>query len=423
MANTLDAGIRDVWATEYQVTHHKRPVYPAISNFRLQPDLEKGDTVHRQYRNELVTNDMGSQGEYTRQDIEDTDETLVISYVKETSFYVKKLDEIQNNPPVAMKHAYDASVAIFNQIDADVLAQYDQFNQTLDAGDLGGTPGEGIVVVAGNVTKIFTGSTLLLQRANIMIDNSAVFTGVKKEDSEKEMPVAVISPDVLAAIIERLDGRDSALGDKVAIQSHSGRYMGYELFVSNATGWSGELGMATNPTDGDTVVIGGVTFTFRASPSVAGDIDIAGTVDATRALLEDAINNADGNAAGAGSATTYYEVSAANRKLLKNIVATNNNTDDVLTLKARGKGFVIVSETLTAAADLWTPAKQIQHCLIGVANSIDVVVQQEPNMLDKDRDGFVGRDIVTWAAYGIKVFNEGKPKMIDVWVRTDAFVS
>jgi hypothetical protein len=419
--NTISAGIQEVWDATYQVTHHKVPVYPAISNFRLQPGLQKGDTVHREYRDPLVANDMAGDGGYERQAIVDTDETLTISYEKEASFYIKKLDEIQNHLPVAMKHAYDASVAIFNQIDADVLGQYDQFTRTLDAGDLGGTNNEGITVVSGNVTKLFSNSTRLLQRANIMIDNTAAFTGFKKEDSQKNMAVSVISPDVYATIIERLDGKDSALGDKVGIEGHAGRYMGYELFVSNATGWSGELFMATNPTANDTVTVNGVTFTFVATPAAAGQVDIGASADATRVLLAQAINNTLGYAAGAGTAASYFEVTAANRKLLKGIVAIDTPATDILSIKAVGKGFVVVSETFTAAADIWTPAKQVQHCLFGVANAIDVVVQQTPNMLIKDRDGKVGKDVVTWAAYGIKVFNEGKPKMVDVWVRTDTY--
>ncbi|MEI6316289.1 MAG: hypothetical protein WCO65_01005 [bacterium] len=36
-----------------------------------QDTLKKGDTVHRPYRSSLTVNDMGAQGQYTRQDITD----------------------------------------------------------------------------------------------------------------------------------------------------------------------------------------------------------------------------------------------------------------------------------------------------------------------------------------------------------------
>lgn len=421
--NTISAGIKETWDNVYQVTHHKVPVYPAISNFRLAAGLKQGDTVNRQYRNSLVANDMGGDGSFERQAITDTNEQLTISYVKEASFYIKELDELQNHLPVRMKHAYDASVAIFNSIDAEVLGTYDQFTNSLDDGDLGGTAGNGITVTTSNIMKLFSNSTRLMQRFNIMIDNTAAFTGFKMEDSKKVMAVAVISPDLFQIIIERLEGKDSLLGDKTGIEGHAGRYMGYELFVSNAVGWSAELALATLPTDGDTVTINGVVFTFET-----GTLDAAGKVkaetsgDVSLTNLANAINNSESLAAST-LGTTYYELSASNRALMSGITATADTTNNKITLKAKGKGFVVVSETLTAAADIWTAAKQVQHCLFGVANSIDVVVQKTPSMKVQDRDGKVGVDVVTWAAFGVKVFNESKYSMIDVWVRTDAYTS
>lgn len=414
--NTISAGIRETWDKMYQVTHHKVPVYPAISSFRLASDLKVGDTVNRQYRNSLVANDMDGDGGYSPQAIVDTNEQLVINKEKEASFYIKSLDEIQNHLPTRQKHAYDAMVAIFNQIDGDILGEYDQFTNTLDAGDLGGTSGEGIEVTTGNITKLFSNSTRLLQRNNIMIDNSAKFTGFKKEDSQKVMAVAVISPDVYQVIIERLDGKDSALGDKVGIEGHAGRYMGYELFISNATGWSGTLLIGTQPTDGDTVTLHGVTFTFKTTlGSTAGNVLIGASNDTAITNLVALIND---------PATTTAQgvaLSEANQNLLKNVAATADTTNNLMTVKAKGKGFVIVSETMTATADVWTEAKQVQHCLFGVANAIEVVIQKYPSVEVKDRDLKIGKDIVTWTAYGYKVFNESKPRMIDVWVRTDAY--
>lgn len=418
--NTISGGIQETWDKVYQVTHHKIPVYPAISNFRLAAGLKQGDTVHREYRNRLVANDMAGDGGYTRQAIIDTDETLTIDKVKEASFYIKELDEIQNHLPTRQKHAFDASAALFNQADADILGVYDQFTSSLDDGSLGGTSGNGIVVTAGNVTKLFSNSTRLLQRANITLDNTAKFTGFKSEDSQKELAVALLSPDVYAAIIERLDGKDSALGDKVGIEGHAGRYMGYELFVSNAVGWSGVLSLVTQPTDGDTIIINGVTWRIKTTPAAAGDIKIGANVDVTRANIASAFNNGESLAASAAG-TNYTELTAANRLLMANITATNDNTADTLSIKALGYGYLTVSETLTDATDTWTAAKQIQHCLFGVANSIDVVMQKTPSLKVKDRDGKVGVDVVTWAAYGFKVFNEAKVKMIDVRVRTDAY--
>lgn len=426
--NTISAGIQETWDKVYQVTHHKVPVYPAISNFRLAAGLKKGDTVHRQYRNTLIAKNMGDDGGYSRQALVDTDETLTISYVKEASFYIKELDEIQNHLPTRSKHAFDASVAIFNQIDADVLGSYDQFTRNIDEGDFAGTDGLGITADTSNVRRVFAKAKKQLQRSNLAIQNlTGRFTGFRNEDSKQGRLVAVLSPDFYEILLESLDGKDTALGDNVGINGHQGRYYGYDIFVSNAVGWSGELYLPTNPTSGDTLTIGAAVFTFLDSSfddssSAVGSVRIGTTVDDTRANLAAAINapiTAILESSTAGF-RAFAEDSDAHKALL-NVTATNSNSADTLTLKALGYGFVEVAEGLTAGANVWTAGKEIQHLLFGVAGAIDVVIQKTPSMKVKDRDGKVGVDVVTWAAYGIKVFNEGKPTMVDVRIRTESY--
>lgn len=424
--NTISAGIQETWDKVYQVTHHKVPVYPAVSSFRLAPGLKKGDTVHRQYRNTLNANDMGGDGSYQRQAIVDTDESLNISYEKETSFYIKELDELQNHLPVRKKHAFDSSAAIFNQIDGDVLGQYDQFTNSIDGGDFSGTDGNGVTLDTSNVRKLFSKSNKYLQRGNIAIHSLVGrFSGFRDEDMKQGRKVAVISPDVYETLLESLDGKETALGDNVGINGHQGRYFGYDIFVSNAVGWSAQLEMATNPTDGDTIVIGDATITFKATLSGGdGEVHIASTVDITRANLVEMINNKTADETEATDAGyAGFTASTDAHKSVLNVTATNDNTNDVMTLKGTGYGFQVLSETLTASADKWTAAKEIQHCLFGVAGAIEVVIQKTPNMRVKDRTGYVGVDVVVWAAYGIKVFNEGKPMMVDVRIRTDAYTT
>lgn len=424
-ANPNTFNMQEVWDKTYQVTHHKVPVYPAVANFRLLPGLKKGDKISRQYRSSLVAYDMGGDGGYYRQSVTDTKETLTVNYEKETSFYIKELDELQSNLPLRVSYARDAAVAIFNQIDGDVLGQYDQFSNTLDDGDLGGTAGNGITVTTSNIVSLFSKTTTLLKRNNINLDPVAAFTGVRAVDRTKRRGVAILSPDVYQVLIEHFEGKATALGDKVGINGHAGRFMGYDLFVSNAIGWSGVLLMGTNPTAGDTVTINGVTFTFVSSLANAGDVKIGASASASVTNLVAAINDSENLSAANGGAgegtvgTAYVEISEANRKLLHNVVATDGTTQ--ITIKATGHGFLTVSETLTASADVWTPEKQIQHCLIGAAGAIDTVIQKQPSMVVKPRDGKVGHDIVTWAAYGIKVFHESLNMLVDVQVRTDSY--
>lgn len=412
-------GIPETWSREYQIVHDKVPVYPAISNYRLAAGLKVGDTVHRSYPSTLVAKVMGADGSYSTQAVTDTDETLLIDKNYETSFYVKELDELQNSLPVRQAYAKRSMVAIFNQIDGDILGLYDQFTQTMTDAHLGGTAGNGITSTTANAKKIFFTAKRLLQKQQIMLDNGAKFSGFKADDDGNVMGVAVISPDLYQNLLEALDGKDTVLGDTVAKSGHAGMFANFNIFVSNALGWSASLVYdATTPTNNDTVTINGVVFKFVTTiGAVAGNV--LAVTDGVTSLtnLKNFINDPTTTSA------SQVALSAANQLLIRNITASiSGGATGTLTLKAVGWGSISVAEGLTPAAAVWTPALQVQHCLFGVANAIDVVIQREPSMRTKDAPSAkVGYDFITWTACGYKVFNEGKAMMIDTWIRTDAY--
>lgn len=400
MANDLTASFAEYWSRRMQAKRFMDAVYVAISSFEEQQTLKKGDTVHRPYRSDLVVNDVGAGGSYSRQDITDTDEYLTIDKKKEISFYVEDADAIQSNYRTANEYADDAAEGLTLQIDGDVLADMaSNASSTLDDGDLGGTDGNGISLTTSNVVSVFGKANKLLDRKDISRKNRWM----------------VISPEFYDILWEYIAGKESLLGDSTGKNGHIGRYGGFELYLSNGTYWTGELGMATNPIANDTVTINGVTFTFVSSLSNAGDVLIGANVDDSRDNLVAAINGSSG----AGS--TYQDLSTSDRNKLKNITATNDSTNNKITVTASGKGYVSVSETLTASGDTWTAEKQIQHCIAGQGKPTDVVVQKYPKLQIKDRTGYIGKDFVTWCLYGIKTFKEGADALVDVQIRSDGF--
>lgn len=401
--NTLTASIAKYLSKRLQRKLYKTTLFRQQTSMEDKPTLKKGNTVDRPYSSDLEVNDMGNDGSYTRQTIEDTEQVLVINKEKEVSFYVKSLDELQNNYKVRNERSDQAGMRLGEQIDGDVLGEYDQASSTVDMGDIGGTAGQGITLSTSNIIKVLSAVGMKMTRLSVI-------------RSDRWGDVSAEFENILWQL---LGDKESDRGDQVGEFGFIKKHAGFNLNASNALGWSGTLLVGTNPTADDTVVINGVTFTFKAVPSLAGEVDIgsdaAGSVD----NLVAAINNSGSYAAGEGVNTSYFEVSAANRKLLKNIVATDATTS--ITIKATGHSYVVVSETLTAAGDIWTTTKQIQHCLFGQAKPIDLVIQKEAESLVKDRDGKVGKDIVLWTAYGYKTFNEGKDRLVDVHLRSDAY--
>jgi len=415
---------KTVFNAEYQMSHFRDPIYPVLADTRLESSLTKGQTVARSYSSDVMVNDMGADGSYSVQAITDTQETLVINKEKEASIYIKDLDLLQAHLPVKQKYGRKLSNALVNQIDADVLlAVYQGAGTAMDDGTFSGTSGNGHTVTASNVMTVFFTAYEKLRLKNV-IHNTRFRAGMNIETPDG-MPIAVISPQILTYIQLYLGGKDTQLGDRVSTNGHEGFFGGFNLFMSNALPSSHVLSMATQPTDGDTIVINGVTITFKAtltSTTGAAEVHIASTVDITRANLAEFLNSAGADSEAEATNTGYSSVSTANQRLLKNIVATNSNSADTLTLVSSGWGTIVVSETFTDATDTWTSTKQKVFQLFALSKSCSLVVQKEPSLTDRPSpQARIGQDYIAWCVYGIKVFTDQAPQIVSYAVNSSSF--
>lgn len=400
--NTLTDDFPKYWSRRMQVTRFKVNVYHVLANTEEKANLKKGNSATRPYRSSLVINDMGADGGYTRQAIQDTGETLTIDQEKEITFYIKELDELQNNYNVRNDYADDNAKLASNYIDGVVLGEYDQAASIVGNYEMGGggaaSDGIGFALTPSNVLS--------------------VFGKAKKKLTNQHIPQtgrwAIISPEFEDVLWQFLAGKESQLGDKTGEEGMIGSYGGFKLYVSDNVGWSGRLELGTLATNNDTVVINGVTFKFvTGTPTNAGEVK----AETSGAVCIDNLVAAI-NAPGTTTAN-FIKLSDADQALMKGITATDHAT--YLTLKATGRSYVVVSETLTAAADIWTTTKQIQHCIFGWGTPVDLVIQKDVNLKVKERDGYVGNDIVTWFVFGKKTFREGTKQMVDVQIRSDAY--
>lgn len=403
--STSVASFAQYWSRRMQRTWDKIAVYRDIASFAEAENLKKGQRVHRPYGSDLTSNVMGADGSFTRQALTDADEYLDIDQERETSFYIKELDEIQHNYAVRNHYADKAATVLNEMIDGFAIKTgAAAAASTVDESDLGGTSGNGITPTTTNIAKIFGKANLKLDRYNIPQNDRW----------------CIMSPDFFNVLWERLEGKDSQLGDEVGERNKLARgYAGFRLYKSNASYWTGKLLMGTNPTDGDTITINGVTLTFKATlGTTAGNIHICSDVENTINNLIDALET-PGTSIDEATNAGYVAVSLANQKLLTGISCTDGAT--YVTVTAYGHSYMAVSETLTATADVWTPELQIQNILFGQGKPIDIVVQKNPNLKIQDRSGYVGKDFITWAAYGGKTFREGTFGLVNAKIRSDAF--
>lgn len=416
---------KTVYSAEYQMSHFKEPVYQILADTRLEKDLTKGQTIARSYASDVQVNDMGADGSYSTQGITDTQETLVVNKEKEASIYIKKLDELQAHLPLKQKYGRKLAMAMVNQIDADVtLAAYNGAGTALDDGSFAGTSGNGYIVTASNVATVFTTAMQKLRLKNVVYNNRFASSGAL--EVPEGMPIAVISPEILSYIELYLGGKNTLLGDQVSRNGFSGYFMGFNIFLSNALPWTGVLALSVNPTDGDTIVLNGVTLTFKTTVDAgvtAGQVKVASTVDLTRANLTAFINAGGATTVADSTNAGYNAVSTANQRLLKNFTAVNDNTADTMTLVTGGTGTVVVSSVLTNAANLWTTTKQKLNMLFCLSKSVALVVQKNPSLEENFVSGKIGRDFISWAAYGIKVFVDQAPQIVSLAVNSSAFTA
>jgi len=363
MANSLSAGFKSVWAKEYQTIFHKMNVANQICDMSFKPDLTKGNTLKRVYRSDQS----GNLQTYTRgtaisiNDVTDASEDLTVTSQYADGIYRDDFDAIQDNYDFAAAYGKDIATYCSNQLDADILGDWDQATSSVDDGDIGGTDGNGIALSTSNVLKTLAAAKKKLKRLNVPADDL----------------FGVISPDFEQVLIEYGAGKDTKLGDDMNMGGKVMRFYDFDLYVSNQLGTSAVLQMASDPGAGETVVVNGVTFT-AANPigAVAGNFLVGTSADASRAALA--------------------------------------------TLDYKGLGVLTVSETLAAAADIWTPALKKQHCLFGRKGAITTVVQKNPMPEVKEVPDKLGKNILVGILYGWKTYADGAKQLVDVQLDSSA---
>lgn len=229
------------------------------------------------------------------------------------------------------------------------------------------------------------------------------------------MRAFVGGPNTIELLRQIKSQRETGLGDDTLENGYIGPWHGWTVVENNNLPWSATLTLATQPTDGDTVTISGVTFTFKTTlGTTAGNVLIGDDDASARANLKAAVEGGD------GAGTTYVDISPMNDFILRrkrNVSATNN--DDANTLAFAGYGDIGVAETLTAAADVWSAQEQM--CGFMVRGAIDAVLQFIDLEVGSKEKGFakLPKGII---GMGTKTFSDGALAMVKMPIDASNFV-
>jgi hypothetical protein len=398
-----------------QVTRYSTPVFMAQASFEERATLMDGQSVVRPTFGRLYADTYTRGSDMSEQGYTETSETLTVNTIPAILLRADNFDALQHKSSLQDRLAKDGIRAVNKSIDAEYLAQVSNATSFIDAGDVGGTAGQGISLDSSNILKIYAAAQRKLQGLDVDI------IGAKdpRPEAGNMKPMggagfANVAPEFNEQLALALAGRETVDGDMVGKNGYKSTYFSFDTFVTTNGLWEGVLAMATNPTDGDTLTINGVVITFRGTlGSTAGSVHIASTVDITRANLAEFLN-APGTSEAEGTDTGYVALSEANQNKLRRMTFTNDNSADTLTVVAKGYGHVVVSETFTAAGNVWS--SQISHQMFGQKGAIDMVMQKEVGVEISDIPKQFGKYIKPRALYGLKTFTEGADALVDVRV-------
>lgn len=400
MANNLTPLSPTFWSKIMGRKVYKSTVYKALASSDEKETLSVGQSVDRPYRANLVVENYTKGVAAEAQDLSATSDQLTINKQKTILMYVDDVDKIQNKWDAAKAWADEAGKRLAIAIDAEFLYEVVNANNDVDDGDVGGTDGNPLVITTSNISSVVGAINRKLDVQNVDIERTSRFW--------------VISPQIKEVLWAYVAGKESLLGDKTGEFGNVGRYGGLELFMSNNLTASARWTPANQPSDGDTITIDGVIFTFET-----GTLDAAGKVKSetsTAVTLDNlvAFINAGG---GSDVPTQGYALSKADQRKVQEMVAVDGTT--YVDVYHKGQSYMTVSGS--DPADTWT--LKTQHSLAGVKKSIDVVVQKEPDvqMASTVANGKRGMNVMPLTVFGVKTFYQGKNEIVDVKINSSSF--
>ncbi len=383
----------------YQEIFQKVLVSKEVANMRFKSKLTYGESVERvAYDISSIRVRTVSRGSASTIDsLTDSSELLEVNLEKEAVFHISD-GEVKQAGPLNPGEVIGGKIAhlVAQDLDARFFAEVRNAEKAFDTGDLTTLASSGVPFAESttNVPIMVARMPAKLRRNNQTLVNLCFVTDAYGA----------------ASLVQYLLGKDIDLAGSVFKNGYAGTVAGAELYVSENLTASAVLGLATQPTDGDTVVINGITFTFKTTlGATAGNVLIGADADAARLNLTTLIN-APGTTTAQGVA-----LSAADQVLLTDtyrITATNDATANTMTIVGVGAGAMTLSETLTDATDAWS--KNCVHAYFGKKGAIDMVVQDMQEVDMRPTADRRGTNVFSSYLAGIKTFTDGSKQFLNV---------
>jgi hypothetical protein len=383
----------------YQEIFQKVLVAKEIANMRFKPTLTYGESVERvaydisSVRVRTVTRGSAS----TIDSVTDSSELLTVNLEKEAVFHISD-GEVKQAGPLNPGEVIGGQVAIKVAADFDARFFAEVLNSayTFDNGDLTTLASTGTPFTEDSTTvpQMVARMPAKLRRNNQTLTNLCFVT-----DSYGA-----------AAMTQYLLGKNIDLAGSVYANGYTGDVSNAQMYVSENLTGTAVLGIATQPTDGDTVTINGIVFTFKTTLGVTpGNVLIGASADAANTNLTALINDPGTTTAQGVALSAANQVAITDTYKLSAVADTSANT---MTITGIGAGALTVSETFTAGGDTWS--LNMVHGYFGKKGAIDAVLQDMKEVDMRPTADRRGTNVFSSYLGGIKTFTDGSKKFLNV---------
>ena len=389
MANTLTDVVKLHYAEATQENLEKSLTAMDLAGMI---DIPNGTTKNLPYVQMRATSNYTKYTNQTIQDITTGNDTIVINTTPMVTFAMDVIDEGDDYIDVKPEVIQDASYQIKKRIDGDFFAQVSNAKWKYDANGFGRNTGtlSPITLTTGASQNIST----VFGKAKAGLTNNGA-NGSK---------LALCIDDFISADLTTLgmETNVSGVADVSYTRGFQGRFGGMDAYSVSMLSSSVVFDLATQPTDGDTITIQGVTFTFKTTlGSTAGNVLIGASADSASINLV-ALLNAPGTTTAQGVA-----LSSDDQAILEAISAVDGT--NLLTITSKN-GALMASTTMTNASnDLQA---QVVNACIMEKGSIKMAIRNGVKVDSRDEPLKLVTNYFIYARYGLKVTTRSKERMV-----------
>ena len=402
MANTTSPANPEIWSSLLEQGLRKSTIFREFCSFKEEKGLSYGDVINRPHSSDISVDAYVAGTASTAQDITITANQLTINKFNIINVYIDDTEEIQSKYALMAHYVDKMRKALAEDHDIHALLEIKNAVSDVDDNDMAvGTSGDPFLVTESNINAVFTTAGRKLN------ENNAT-------DGKR---FAVITPLVYQKLLTYVGGKDTVFGDKVTQFGYpsKGSFNDFTVYMSNQLPYSNFWTPINNPTDGATLTIDSVVFTFVDTIGVtAGNVHIG---SATSDTLDNLVGLINSGGVTTDSGVSNVSLSTANKRKVRQWLAVDGAT--IMTVYVGGKSANVVVAT-SEALDLWDTGTI--HQFFGEVGCVDMVVQKGINvkMSDQVANGKLGTTNLVNSMFGVKTFYEGTYRMVDVKVSSSS---